>query len=270
MKWLVTLCCLLSIYTFSIAQNKIEDIKPLPIKVKIAGENMQKVYLMDIDKTSLTFFTNKKQFKQNVLTDCSACQTVALDNLDKLIVLGSKQHAGKIAGGMLALLITGIAAANPRGDGLDAAATAGIYGTFYGGGALALGTAIDFLVNNNQSKEVLNRHKTQLVNKKKMNIAMVTFFMDNSPLAQFERIQQQQQLALQEMIQEIKERPLMHQQRFSFFSKVHPVASGYLIGSDDTFIYLSDNLFRLVEDRAERPLNLKKVKLTDIFYYQID
>ena len=270
MKWLIILCYLLSIDVFSFAQNKIEDIKLLPIKVKIAGENMQKAYLMDIDKTSLTFFTNKKQFKQNVLTDCKNCQTVALDNLDKLIVLGSKQHAGKIAGGMLALLVTGIAAANPRGDGLDAAATAGIYGTFYGGGAIALGTAIDFLVNNTQNKEMLNRRKKQLVNKRKLDVAIVTFFMDNSPLAQFERLQQQQELDLQEMIKEVNTNPLMHQQRFSFFSNIHPVVSGYLVGSDDDYIYLSDNLFRLVEDREERPVNVKKVQLTDIFYYQMD
>jgi len=64
---------------------------------------------------------------------------------------------------MFALLITGIAASNPRGDGLDAAATAGIYGSAYGIPAIGLGAIIDGLVNNTSKAEINNRHKIALI-----------------------------------------------------------------------------------------------------------
>ena len=171
---------------------------------------------------------------------------------------------------MFALLITGIAASNPRGDGLDAAATAGIYGSAYGIPAIGLGAIIDGLVNNTSKAEINNRHKIALIRNGEVYAHILSYFTNHSPLAEFEDIQQQQQVDLQEILQDIAQNPLMYQQRFSFFSKENPVVSGYLVGSDNTHLFLSDDLFSLIENREERSVNLKKVALATIFYYQID
>ena len=270
MKWIIICYCLLAIHPFNIAQTSINSITQRPIKIKVAGEKAQKGYLMDIDQTSLIFFTNKKHLKQNLLNGCQSCQKVALADLERLTILGNKQHTGKIIGGMVALLITGIAASNPRGDGLDAAATAGIYGSAYGIPAIGLGAIIDGFVNNNAKAEINKRHKTALIRNGEVYAHVLSYFTNNSPLAEFEDLQQQQQLDLQEILQDINLNPLMHQQRFSFFSKAHPVVSGYLVGSDDTHIFLSDDLFSLIEQREEKPTTLKKVNIKTLFYYQID
>ncbi len=269
MKWILIIYFLMTT-TFNFAQTKIESITQIPIKLKIAGEKMQKGYLMDIDQTTLTFFTNKKHLKQNLLNACQSCQKIALDDLEKLTIRSTKQHTGKMLGGMIALLMTGIAALSPAEDVPNVASIAGVYGMFYGVGGIGLGAVIDGVANKNRQKALNNYPKTRLIANREVDFNALNHFIDYSPLAQFERLQRQQQLALQETLKEIVVNPLMHQQRFSFFSKGVPVISGYLIESDDTHIFLTNNLFSVVEDRAERPTGLKKVKISNIYYYQID
>lgn len=270
MRWIIIFYCLLSLVNFNIAQTSLTNIQQFSIKFKLTDEKIQRGYLMDIDRTTLTYFTNKKYLKQNLLNGCQSCQKVPLANLEKLTILGNKQHSGKIIGGMIALLITGIAASNPRGDGLDAGATAGIYGGTFGTLAIGLGAGIDGLVNNSQQKAIDNRHKSHLIKNNQVDGSVLAHFMEASPYAQFEILQREQQLVLKQILKEIQTNPLMHQQRFSFFSKNIPVQHGYLVGSDEIHLFLSDDLFSLVEDRAQLPKDLKKVAFAKIFYYQTD
>lgn len=269
MKWILVLGCLLFSNTITFTQTKIEDIYPIPIRLKITGEKMNKVYLMDINETSLTFFTDKKQLKANLLNQCKSCQTVALKEVEKMILPSTKTHAGKIIGGAIALMITGVAALNPRGDGLDAGRTAAIYGTYYGSIAFGLGAFLDGVSNNND-KQVFHEKKIKVIKNNVINFDVFPYLITHTPIAQFEKIQQQQRLDLQVMLLEIQVDPSMHLSRLSLFSAKEPVVSGYLIGSNEKYLFLSDYLFSVIDNRKHLPPTFKKVALSKILYYQID